>query len=72
MPRTLPLHSTRKPTPPIYHNNDGCYTGIHIEPQDWRPGDGDRRLCPECARLNAAGQEAGALGARVSALPSND
>lgn len=53
MAQTLPFHSVRPGTPHVFHNSDACEAGRLIEGADWRPGDGDRRLCEACTRLNA-------------------
>ena len=54
MARSLPFYSANPGARAVFHNNDACQEGKRIEPTDWRAGDGERRLCEECARLNAA------------------
>ena len=55
MPRSLPFHSVKPGTSPVFHNNDACLAGRLIEPVNWRAGDGGRELCAQCAELNVAG-----------------
>jgi len=45
----------------VYHNNPSCMTGGNIEPENVRQGKGDKQLCGECQRLNAAGGPVGNL-----------
>lgn len=54
MTRGLPFYSVRYGTPLVFHNNDECDAGMHVEPANWRAGDGGRPLCPECARRSRA------------------
>jgi hypothetical protein len=37
----------------VYHDNQDCTTGNNIEAENRRAGTGGRRLCEECARLDA-------------------
>ena len=39
----------------VHHDNTVCPDGKAVEPEFRRPGDGDRPLCPVCAKLNAEG-----------------
>jgi hypothetical protein len=45
----------------VYHNNPNCQTGNSIEPENIRPGTGNKQLCGECQRLNDAGGPVGNL-----------
>ena len=53
MPRVSPCHSVKEP---VYHNNSKCTERNNIEPENRREGDGGKRLCDHCKRLNAAGE----------------
>lgn len=48
---TSPWHSNQ-PRAKVYHNNTKCPSGKKIEPQNRQAGDGGKRLCEECERLN--------------------
>jgi len=39
-----------------YHNNSKCGPGSEIPPQHRIPGTGGKKLCDNCARLNAEGK----------------
>ncbi len=53
MPKTAPWHSVLSN---VFHNNTNCNTGNNIEREYVRPGTGGKRLCTECANLNAQGR----------------
>jgi hypothetical protein len=53
MPKKSPWHSVKQD---IYHNNSNCNTGNNIERENRREGDGGKKLCKECADLNAQGK----------------
>ncbi len=53
MAKRSPWHSTESDA---YHNNTECNTGNNIESEHRRPGTGGKRLCQECARLDAQGR----------------
>lgn len=53
MPKKSPWHSIKQS---VHHNNTECNTGNNIEKENLRSGTGGKRLCDECARLNAAGK----------------
>lgn len=40
----------------MFHNNTACEDGKAVAGHYWGAGDGGRRLCDVCARLNARGQ----------------
>ena len=50
MQKTLPWHSVAER---IYHNNLQCRSGGAISDSARREGSGGKRLCEDCARLNA-------------------
>jgi hypothetical protein len=54
VPKTSSWHSTNSS---VHHNNNECTTGNNIEHENRRPGTGDKPLCQECAKLNAAGKK---------------
>ncbi|MGA2471441.1 MAG: hypothetical protein ABSG64_12215 [Solirubrobacteraceae bacterium] len=56
MPHTLPFHSIKPGRPQVFHNNTACEEGKRAEGPHWCAGDGGRRLCEVCARLNAEGR----------------
>ena len=45
---TSPWHSVKEP---VHHNNTGCTEGNNIEPENRRPGTGNKPLCKHCAKL---------------------
>jgi hypothetical protein len=51
MPQVAPWHSVKQP---FHHNNTNCNTGNNIEQENRRDGTGQKPLCKECERLNAA------------------
>lgn len=53
MPKKAPWHSVKED---VHHNNTECNTGNNIETENLRQGDGNKRLCEECQRLNQAGK----------------
>ncbi|HMG75830.1 MAG TPA: hypothetical protein VK582_20185 [Pyrinomonadaceae bacterium] len=53
MPKKAPWHSTKSD---VYHNNTECNTGNNIETENLEQGTGGKKLCSECAGLNAAGK----------------
>lgn len=53
MPQTSPWHSVLAD---VHHNNTNCNTGNNIESENRQEGTGNKPLCGEGARLNAAGQ----------------
>jgi len=53
MPKTSPTHSAKEQ---VYHNNTACNTRNNIERENKRQGNGGKRLCQECERLNRAGK----------------
>ena len=50
MPRVSPWNSMKQD---VFRNNTECNTGNNIERENLRPGTGGKRLCQECAILNA-------------------
>lgn len=55
MSKVAAFHSKR-PGETVYHNNDRCTTGNNIESYNLTQGDGNLKLCADCADLNAAGK----------------
>ena len=49
MARVAPIHSANEP---VYHNNDKCTERNNIEARNRLSGDGGKRLCEHCERLN--------------------
>jgi hypothetical protein len=57
MPYTSPFHTSSDEYPAVYHNNSACADGQRIEAKNRVSGQGTgRRLCDECAKLNAEGK----------------
>ena len=54
MARTLPFFSVNAGARPVFHLQDVCGEGKRIQSTDLRFGQSGRRLCDECASLNAA------------------
>jgi hypothetical protein len=48
--------SSRKAEEAVYHDNSSCMEGDNIPEEDKRAGTDNRILCPQCARLDAAGR----------------
>lgn len=53
MPQKSSWHSVKED---VYHNNTECTEGNNIESENIRQGDGGKRLCDHCRRLNDAGR----------------
>ncbi len=53
MPQAPSWHSALES---VHHNNTTCRAGDDIKPENLRLGTGGKPLCPECARLNEAGE----------------
>jgi hypothetical protein len=49
MPRVAAWNSIKSE---VCHNNTKCTTGNNIEKANRRDGDGGKRVCDECKRLN--------------------
>jgi hypothetical protein len=54
MPQVAAFHWERDKEK--YHNNSKCGPGSEIPPQHRIPGTGGRKLCQNCAKLNAEGK----------------
>ncbi len=53
MSQTTPWHSIKEAH---YHNNNKCGPGSEIPPHNRMSGTGGKRLCRDCADLNARGK----------------
>lgn len=50
MARVSPWYAVKSD---VYHNNTDCTEGNNIEPENKRAGNGNKRICSHCKRLNA-------------------
>ena len=53
MPQVPAFHSVKENH---YHNNSKCGPGSEIPAHNRRPGTGNKQLCADCVKLNAAGK----------------
>ncbi len=55
MSKVSPFHTDSPEYPPehrnVYHNDSDCPDGKRIKPWHRKPGEGNRPLCKECAKL---------------------
>lgn len=56
MAKTSPWYSVKESDPKVYHDNTNCNTGNNIEKENIRQGTDGRKLCKECAELDAKGK----------------
>jgi hypothetical protein len=55
MSQVAPFYTTKPEPQRVYHDNDQCKFGRHINPEDRIPGTDNRRRCEECAFIAKTG-----------------
>ncbi|MES2373779.1 MAG: hypothetical protein V4557_14460 [Bacteroidota bacterium] len=52
----VPATHSARPGETVYHNNDKCTERNNIESYNVRQGEGGKKLCAHCAKLNSEGR----------------